>query len=165
MNKITVFIQAEGKKELVEFEIPSDASEATVHRAVLDTIPGHTSDHGVFIDDMEDELRGDAEHSRAVVKHGSTVHVTRCRRVKVTVHFTHTSAEHDFPPGARIKAVRHWAIKEFGIDHKDAPEHILKVCNSHEEPQLDTALHMLLKCHDCSLCFDLVPQRRVEGHA
>jgi hypothetical protein len=40
---------------------------------------------------------------------------------------------------------------------------VLQICNSADRPPSDTPLHQLVHGHDCSLCFDLVPEKRVEG--
>ena len=67
------------------------------------------------------------------------------------------------PPGARVRAVKEWAVRKFKMDPKDAADHVLQVCKSTARPASDTPLHQLLHGHDCALCFDLVPEKRVEG--
>jgi hypothetical protein len=91
------------------------------------------------------------------------VHVTRCHRIKTTVHFLEKTAEHEFPPGARVRAVKEWAARIFKLDPKDAAEHVLQLCNATERPPSDTPLHQLVHGLSCDLCFDLVPEKRVEG--
>jgi hypothetical protein len=49
------------------------------------------------------------------------------------------------------------------LSPKDAAEHVLQLCNSTERPPSDTPLHQLVQGHACELCFDLVPEKRVEG--
>jgi hypothetical protein len=61
-----------------------------------------------------------------------------------------------------VRAVKVWSVKQFGLDHKDAAEHVLQRCGSTDRPPSDTPLHTLLE-GDCALCFDLVPEKRVEG--
>jgi hypothetical protein len=58
--------------------------------------------------------------------------------------------------------VKAWAVREFHLDHKDAAEHVLQLCESAERPSGDTPLHTLLH-GGCALCFNLVPEKRVEG--
>ena len=89
--------------------------------------------------------------------------MTRCRRIKTTVHFLDKTAEHEFAPGARVRAVKEWAVQTFKQSPKDAAEHVLQLCHSTERPSSDTPLHQLVQGHACDLCFDLVPEKRVEG--
>jgi hypothetical protein len=49
------------------------------------------------------------------------------------------------------------------MDPKDAAEHVLQLCNSTDRPPSDTPLHQLVHGPHCALCFDLVPEKRVEG--
>jgi hypothetical protein len=51
----------------------------------------------------------------------------------------------------------------FGLSPKDAAEHVLQLCDSADHPPTDTLLHQLLSGHACALCFDPVPEKRVEG--
>ena len=98
------------------------------------------------------------------LKHGSRVHVTRCHRIKTTVHFLDKTAEHEFPPGARVRAVKEWAVHTFKLSPKDAAEHVLQLCNSTERPPSDTPLAPTRRMATAAtLCFDLVPEKRVEG--
>jgi hypothetical protein len=97
------------------------------------------------------------------LKHGGRVHVSRCKRVATTVHYLDKTAERAFAPGARVHGVKEWAVHTFKINPKDAAEHVLQVCKSTARPSPDTPLHELVGGHDCTLCFDLVPEKRVEG--
>ena len=42
-------------------------------------------------------------------------------------------------------------------------EEVLQICKSTKRPAADTPLHELVERRACSLCFDLVPEKRVEG--
>ena len=42
-------------------------------------------------------------------------------------------------------------------------EHVLQICNSKERPSSDTPLAALAHGCGCNVCFDLVPEKRVEG--
>jgi hypothetical protein len=59
--------------------------------------------------------------------------------------------------------VKAWAAQTFKLSAKDAAEHVLQLCNSTDRPPSDTPLHQLVHGHGCELCFDLVPEKRVEG--
>jgi hypothetical protein len=71
--------------------------------------------------------------------------------------------EHDFVPGACVRAVKEFAVHKFGLIPKDAAEHVLQICGSTNCPATDTPLNEFLSKHECALCFDLVPEKRVEG--
>jgi hypothetical protein len=79
------------------------------------------------------------------------------------VNFLNKSSEETFPPGTRVRRVKDWAARKFRMDPKDAAEHVLQLCKSTERPPSDTPLQQLVTGHACAVCFDLVPEKRVEG--
>jgi len=79
------------------------------------------------------------------------------------VHYLDRTIEHAFPPGARVRTVKAWAVHKLKISPTDAAEHVLQLCNSTDRPAGDTPLHELVTGHDCAVCFDFVPEKRVEG--
>lgn len=92
------------------------------------------------------------------------LHVHRCGRITVTVTFNGASKKHNFGPGTTIATVKKWAaIKAFGMDPGDAAEHVLQLAGTAHRPEPDTHIGVLVGCPDCSLAFDLVPLKRVEG--
>jgi hypothetical protein len=97
------------------------------------------------------------------VKAGERIHVAHCRRIETTVNYLQLSETKGFSPGARVHTVKHWAVEKFGLDRKDAAEHVLQLCGTSTRPTSDTPLHTLVKGPGCALCFDLVPEHRVEG--
>ena len=117
----------------------------------------------VFIDEAEEHEQGERHEPLRRLKHGSRVHVSRCKRIATTVNFLDKSEMREFAPGARVRAVKEWAVRVFHMDPKDAAEHVLQLCNSTERPPSDTPMHQLVHGHHCALCFNLVPEKRVEG--
>ena len=92
------------------------------------------------------------------------IHVHRCSSVVVTVTFNGVSKGHAFSPGTTIAAVKKWAaVREFGMKPADAAEHVLQFVGSAERPEPDTHIGALVNYPDCSISFDLVPHKRVEG--
>jgi hypothetical protein len=65
--------------------------------------------------------------------------------------------------GTRVRKVKEWAVHELKINPTDAGEHILQLCNSTKQPPADTPLSELTDGRTCAVCFDLVPEKRVEG--
>ena len=92
------------------------------------------------------------------------IHVHRCLSIVATVTFNGTSKGKEFAPGTTIASVKKWAtIQEFGMKSIDAAEHVLQIVSSVEQPAPDTHIGALVSCPDCSVYFDLVPHKRVEG--
>ena len=164
MADLIIFVQAHGRPGILEAKLPETATIGELEAALATLGITLDADNLFFVEDDDEPLKGERHEKIDRLKHGCRVHVTRCRHVSTTVHYLEKTAERCFPPGARVHAVKAWAARHFGVDHKDAAEHVLQLCNSVERPPSDTRLAQLLHGHHvCSLCFDLVPEKRVEG--
>jgi hypothetical protein len=163
MSQLIIFIQVHNRPGILERELSEGATLGDLHDALAAAgiqVDGETF---IFIDESEHHQHGERHKPLAGLKHGSRIHVSRCKRVKTTVHFLEKTAEEEFPPGARLRAVKEWAVRTFKLSPKDAAEHVLQICNSIKRPASDTPLQELVEGHICTLCFDLVPEKRVEG--
>lgn len=163
MSKVIAFIQVQGRPGIIETEVSPTATVGEIHDALEAKGIKVEAETFVFVDEAEEHLPRERHHPAHGCKRGSRIHVSTCRRIKVTVHFTHKTADREFPPGVRLRAVKQWAVHEFGMTPQDAAEHVLQVCGSTERPATDTPLSEMAKCKGCSVCFDLVPEKRVEG--
>jgi hypothetical protein len=163
MQKTSVFIQVQGQAGVLEAEIVEAATHGDIRDSLATVGVQIDTETFIFIGEAEDHLKGERREPVPGLKHGERIHVTRCHRIKTTVHFLDKTAEHSFPPGARVHRVKAWAVHHFRLDPKDAAEYVLQICNSTERPASDTPLHCLVHDHECSICFDLVPEKRVEG--
>lgn len=163
MSQISVFVQADGESRLAELLVNASVTEAELLAALGAAGTQLDADVAVFIDEDENPLEGRRDRPVRGLKHGCRVHITRCRRIKTVVNYLERSATRDFPPGARVRAVKAWAVREFELERKDAAEHVLQLCGSTTRPSSDTPLHQLVRGCECGLCFDLVPEQRVEG--
>jgi len=163
MSKSIIFIQKHGCVGVHEAELKEATTLGALHDALGAAGIELDAETFIFIDDAEEPVHGERQAPVHGLRHGCRVHLCRCRRIKTAVHFLDKSAEHAFPPGARVRAVKAWAVHTFGVDPKDAAEHVLQLCNSSDRPPSDTPLQQLVHGHDCAVCFDLVPERRVEG--
>ena len=163
MSKIIAFVQVHGRPGILEAELAEAATLGELHDALAAIGVQVDAESLIFIDEAEDHLHGERHEPVHGLKHGARVHVSRCHRIKTTVHFLDKTAEHSFPPGARVRAVKAWAVHTFGLDPKDAAEHVLQVTGKTERPEPDTHIGSLASCPDCHLAFDLVPLKRVEG--
>src|SRR5690348_5476772 len=118
MTNILVFIQARGQAEIVEAEFSANATLGDLHDKL--EILGIAIDEGtfIFIDEVEEHEEGERHRPLRRLKHGSRVHVTRCKRIATTVHFLDQTETREFAPGARVRAVKEWAVHVFDMDPK-----------------------------------------------
>lgn len=137
-----------------------DLIEAAVHHRKEDA----EGEFHVFAEDGDKPLAPDDDLPGSEDGQPVRLHVHRCGRIKVTVTFNGVTKEHNYGPGTPIATVKKWAaIKAFGMDPADAAEHVLQLTGSTDRPEPDTHIGALVSCPDCSLAFDLVPLKRVEG--
>jgi hypothetical protein len=165
MSKLIVFVHVHGRPGLIEAEIPDNATLAELQEVLRAAAVEIDAEMLVFVEDAEHHHPGDSHKPIDGLRRGCRIHITRCRRIKTTVNFQHHSAEHEFPPGARLRVVKEWAVHHFKMAPQDAAEHVLQLCGSTERPATDTPLQQLVHGHHCGVCFDLVPEKRVEGCA
>lgn len=163
MSKPIIFIQVHGRPGILEAELSEAATLGELQDALRGVGVALDADTFIFIDESEHHEEGERSRRVEAIKHGARVHVCRCKRIKTTVHFLNQSAEREFQPGARVRRVKEWAVHTFHLSPKDAAEHVLQICNSTKRPTSDTPLHELVEGHKCAVCFDLVPEKRVEG--
>lgn len=163
MAKLTIFIHAHGRPDILEGGLEEAATVGDLYALLEGFGIKIDAETFVFVDELEEHLGRDHHHPVHGLKHGSRIHVCRCRRVKVSVNYLEKTAEREFAPGARVRAVKEWAVQTFKLSPKDAAEHVLQLCSSTKRPSTDTRLSELLTGNGCGLCFDLVPEKRVEG--
>jgi hypothetical protein len=161
MSNIIVFLQQHGSAEVEELEIAISATVAELLAA--SKAEGVREQALIFVDEGEEPVGKEVHVEHSGAKQGSRVHVSRCRHVEVTVHYQEKTEAHRFPPGAKVHRVKQWAVHKFRLAETDATEHVLQICGGTERPAGDTPLHTLLKPDTCALCFDLVPEKRIEG--
>lgn len=163
MSKPIIFIQVHGRPEILEAELSEAATLGELYDALAAVGIEMNAETFIFIDEAEQHQEGERHHLIGGIKQGSRVHVCHCKRIKTTVHFLNNTAEREFAPGTRVRTVKEWAVDKFKMNPKDAAEHVLQICDSTRRPSSDTRLNELVKPHVCSVCFDLVPEKRVEG--
>ncbi len=159
----TVFIAIQGHDRLVEVDLSDNASIEIVHASVKAAGIEIDEEFILFHDEDDDPIEWPDHKRPHHIKHGAKLHLAKCRKVDVTIHYLEKSAKHSFAPGARVRRVKAWAVDHFRLAERDAAEHVLQTCGSTDRPPTDTPLHKLVKHGHCELCFDLVPDIRVEG--
>ena len=163
MRQSTLFVQVHGNPNVVEVSVAEQATATELLQALAGAGVATSPELSVFIDENEEHVSAETKGVLAGLRHGARVHVVRCRRIKTSVHYIDRTIERAFGPGVRVHTVKKWAAREFSLDHADAAEHVLQICRSTERPASDTPLHTLAHGSDCAVCFDFVPEKRVEG--
>jgi len=104
MSNLLIFIQVHDRPEILETEIPAAATLGELHAALA--VLGITVDAEtfIFVDEAEEHEHNERNEPLRHVKHGSRVHVGRCKRIATTANFLDKSEERAFPPGARVRA-------------------------------------------------------------
>jgi hypothetical protein len=159
----TVFIAVQGHDRLFEVDLPDNASIEIVHATLKEAGIEIEEEFNLFHEEDEDPIEWHGHKRPEQIKHGAKLHLARCRKIDVTIHYLEHTKHHRFAPGARVRRVKAWAVEHFKLAERDAAEHVLQSCNSTDRPPTDTPLHKLAKRGHCELCFDLVPDIRVEG--
>lgn len=164
MAKIQLFLQFEGERRIELIELDSDALGSEIIQAALRAGLDAAHAHGthVFGPDDDSPLKPDVPLDKQGIRHKHRVHVHRCRRVEVKVHFNECTELLEFPPSATVDRVKKQFVKAIEMSPVDASEHVLQLCGTTERPEPDTQIGTLV-CGCCSVCFDLVPIKRVEG--
>ena len=163
MSKIIIFIQVQGKPGVTEAELPTKPTYDELKVCLSNIGVEFDSDTHIFLDESPDPIEIKCEGQIEELKRGGRLHVCRSRKVKVKGHYLENGVEAEFPPGVRIRKIKSWAVRYFKLDKQDAAEHVLQLCNSTQRPANDTPLHELVDKATDSACFDLVPEKRVEG--
>lgn len=159
----TVFIAVQGYDRLVEVDLPDNASLAIIHASVNEAGIEIDEELILFHDEDDEPIEWHGSARPDSIKHGAKLHLARCRKIDVTINYLDQTERHHFAPGARVRRVKAWAVKHFKLAERDATEHLLQVCGGTTRPPTDTPVHKLVKHGHCDLCFDLVPDIRVEG--
>ncbi|MEM4988017.1 hypothetical protein V8G57_11525 [Collimonas sp. H4R21] len=163
MTTLVVFIQVQGRPGIIETKLGPATTIGELKAALAAVGVNIDVETFIYVEDAENHLHGEHHEPAYGVKHGCRIHVSRCKRIRATVHYLDKTETRDFAPGARIRAVKAHAVDVFHIPPKDAGEHVLQLCNSQERPASDTPLHTLADHNTCAVCFDLVPEKRIEG--
>jgi hypothetical protein len=117
----------------------------------------------VRLEETEEVLDVTLTIAEAEIPPRAHVHVSRCHKVEVTVHFNGTK-EHTFPPSTRVERVFDWATGKhgFNLTPTDRTEHVLEICGTTVQPDDGDHIGSFAREH-CEVCFNLVPKHRFEG--
>lgn len=168
MSKVQIFIQGQGRREIGVLDLPAHATvRDLIDAAQARGFVSHGSDRAVsvFREDAEGALPPDATLESAGLGDKSSVHLSRCVRIAVTVHFNGAQRAETFGPGVPMHRVKAWAVGKQGFDLSpvDAAEHVLQITGTQERPDEDVHIGVLAQPSNCAIEFDLVAKVRVEG--
>lgn len=163
-DSIEVYLQGPGIRiSLVKLSADGKVSDVVALAREKGLKIGMDQTPDVWLEDAEEPLKQDASLQAAGIKSRSRVHVHTCQRVHVTVNFNGQSHQNPFSPASTIREVKDWAAKKFDLKAVDITEYVLQLCGSSDRPQEDTQVGFYAEPGECTACFDLVPQQRVEG--
>ena len=163
MNRLNVFLQGEGIKDVVRLEIESAGAVGDLKRVCETRGIPVPSDAAVFAEDRDEPVVDSVRISTLATKDGARLHIHRCRRVAVRVVYSGRVIEHGFGPSRTVGAIKGWATHEFGISKADAAELILQITGTHDQPDADLHIGALVVDKACAVSFDLVPNPRIQG--
>jgi hypothetical protein len=173
MAGIQIFVQGEGKREIRVVEMPPHTTvrellEAAQSKGVASQTGddhGGGKDVAVYAEDRETPLPAASTLEAAGLSNHSSVHLSRCPRVAVTVHYNGQDRSEAFGPGVPMHRVKEWAVgnKGFNLNPVDAAEHVLQLTGTSDRPDEDVHIGSLVGGSGCKVEFDLVAKVRVEG--
>jgi hypothetical protein len=166
MEKVKVFLQWEGHKDVVIVEVPENGSVKDLISAAIEN--GMPEGDGkqlpvVYLENSEESLNPEVSMEEAGIGPRQHVHMHRNQKIQVTATFNGLQKSREFAPSTTVGKVKKWAAKEFGMSKEDAVEHVLKISGSTDKPDEYMHIGALVLFPENQLFFDLVPKIRVEG--
>jgi len=164
VKTIGIFYQREGNGQLDHIEFEPEQTIAEFTEAIRAKHNMGDASVLVFAEDDEEPLAGTLAVEAIAGPRGAKLHLHRCRRVTVLVHFADKTFEKAFAPGTTVAKVKRWAAEhELKMSPEEASEHMLQITGSIERPRPNSHVGALASCPQCSVNFDLVPDQRVNG--
>ena len=166
-DQIELFIQGEGIPKITLVKLGPKDTVADIVKVAREhglSAP-EDSEMCVFVENTDVSVELDLKIDEVGLTARSRVHIHRCKSVEVTVNYNQDQKKGFFPPSATVDWVKEWAVgkDQYDMSPVDAAEHVLKVCNSGDQPDGEVHIGTLVKFPDGTLCFDLVAKQRVEG--
>ncbi len=175
-NNVDLFIHREGMPPKAVLATANENVEEVLKRSGLEILSGlhvfvgesiSALDHAASDADDGEDTHEPIDLSSLVgelgLQRSGHVHCHRCRHVAVIVNYQTRHVRHRFSPATTIRTATAWAHHRFHLTDTDAEKFILQVCNSDRRPRPDLHLGELVHAPDCKLCFDLVPDKKIEG--
>ena len=163
MEKVDVFYQIEGSREILHTEIDAEHTVANL-TAILIERHGLDREILIFLEDSDEPLAEVILIREHVGHAGVKIHAHRCKHIEVSVTFNGETVHHHFAPGKTVAKVKHWvAVHKFKMSEAEASEHVLQIAGTHDRPSPGAHIGTLTTRPHCRIAFDLVPDQRVNG--
>ena len=112
MSKLKLFMQVEGRRSIELIEVAEDAGPKAVLAAAA-ALGMAVEEAMVFAGEDEHPLHVDKSLHHQGVKDKHRVHVHRCKKINVALHYADTSeVHHEFAPTATVNHVKRWYVHE-----------------------------------------------------
>ena len=163
MSTINVFYQGDCVEDIGHAEAKANETLSGIRQRLI-AQHGAAEDTLLFCEDQDEPASEDQTVEAAAGAAGAKLHLHRCRRIIVIVHFCGQSVTRKFGPGTTVARAKRWAARrEFGMSKEEAGEHVLQITGTHERPAPGTHIGRLARYPDCEVSFDLVPDERING--
>ena len=136
----------------------ADTKVEEVIRVLLEGDAGH-----LFLGDSEEPLALDITISEIRSERYTHVHATHCLKIDVTVEYAGRSRAHSFPPTAKVKAVRDWAVTQFAISPEERPKFGIFLPDETEPLSETRRIGTLIQKGTCHTVFELALRERWQG--
>ena len=168
METVGIFYQCENAGDIEHIEVDATITFGAVKALLIEkqdlTKHDLTPEFRLFPEDGDEPTDEDALISEFVTSVGLKLHLSRCRKIKVRVHYNGQTAEREFAPGATINMVRQWVTESgFGISKVEAGELKLQLVGTKNRPSSNRHIGTFAKCPDCAVEFDLVTDEKIQG--
>ena len=169
MARLQIFVQGEGKRDIRMLELAPKASvrdlvETAQAQGVVSQLRADNA-VAVYVEGSDTPISIDVTLEEAGLGNQSSVHLSSCTKVTVTVHYNGKNRSETFGPGVPMHRVKAWAVgtKGFDLNPVDAAEHVLQLTGTSDRPDEDVHIGSLVGATGCKVEFDLVAKVRVEG--
>lgn len=163
MKNIDIYYQGEGIGALEHLEFGAEETFAALQAAIAKK-HGIAGDIVLFLEDGAEPVEGNTKLGDKAGRAGIKVHVHRCRKIEVNVHFKDKTVHAEFAPGTTVAHVKHWVtLRKFGMTEEEASHHHLQIAGTTDQPEPGTHIGTLASCPTCKVAFDLVTTPKVNG--
>lgn len=163
MKSIDIFYQGDGIPALEHIETDAETTFGAL-LALIVKKHGLDDECLLFLEDEDEPADGEAAIGKKASRAGIKVHIHRCRKVAVSVHFKDKTVRDEFPPSATIARIKRWAaVRKLGMTEEEASHHHLQLTGTTDQPNPSIHVGTLARCPKCNVEFDLVTTPIVNG--
>lgn len=164
MKEIELFLQMEGSRSIEIIRVDPTAKAAAIVTTAIELGLAKQDAESVllFAQEGDEPLQLDQTISEQGVCDKHCIHLHRCRRIKVTLQYNEIVETLRFPPSATVARIKKRFVRKIDMCSIDATEHVLQLQGCTDRPEPDVQVGSLAS-HCCTVGFNLVPIKRVEG--